>query len=592
MIEKMQYISITGPLAEIDWAIENYLANQEIHLEYAIQQHKNLKGLRTVIDENPYQGIAEKADFFMQFLSETASVYFPIKNKEAASMVETTYQRYQDTRQNFEEMESEKSTIQAYLDVTLPYSSLPLWQLVDLRHIRCIFGSMPLQNFLQFQNFVYENILAIFIETERKHETVWGCFFTPANEEIEDVLVIYNFQQDSIPLNNLPILDLKNRLTEINEHIQEMTLSEVQNKNMLLAACLTIQNLHRAFAIKQYAAKTSRHYIFVGWMPSSVATRLHRETSNDERILITKSANPALPPTKLINPPIIRYFEFFVRLYGIPKYNEIDPTAILAISYTLLFGMMFGDVGHGLGLALLGWYLKPKHDLGGIMIASGLSAMVFGFLYGSIFGLENLLPALWRRPMLDISGTLTFAVALGVGIILLCMILNMLSALRQKNYQKLFFSPNGLAGMLGYILIITAIFGIIPWQVAVLPFIAVIFKGIAHQEKAGKTNLGMTIFQRVLGIFEILLAYLTNTVSFVRVGAFALSHAGMMHVVMTLSQGFSESAESRNFVIFILGNVIVMAIEGLLIGIQSLRLGFYEIFSRFYEGGGQAFEKT
>ena len=589
MIEKMQYISITGPLEEIDRAIENYLAHQEIHLEYAIQKHENLEGLRTVIDENPYQRVAEKAEFFMQFLTETAPVYFPIKNKEAANMVEFAYEQYQNTTQNFEELENEKNAIQAYLDTSLPYSGLPLWRLTNLKHIRCIFGNMPLQNFLQFQNFVYEDIWAIFIETKRDNETVWGCFFTPGDEEIEEVLASYHFQQAPINPNNRPIPDLKNRLTEINTNIQEMTLAQVQDKNMLLAACLTIQNLHRAFAIKQYAAKTSRHYIFVGWMPHKAALRLQRETSNDESILVTKSTNLDMPPTKLVNLPIIRYFEFFVRLYGIPKYNEIDPTSILAIAYILLFGMMFGDVGHGLGLALLGWYLRPKHELGGVMIASGLSAIVFGFLYGSIFGLENLLPALWRRPMLDITGTLMFAVTLGVGIILLCMVLNMLSALRQKNYQKLFFSPNGLAGMFGYILIITAILGITPWQIILIPFLAVIIKGIDQQEKS---SIGMTIFQRALGIFEILLAYLTNTVSFVRVGAFALSHAGMMHVVMTLSQGFSESGESRNFIIFILGNAVVMGIEGLLIGIQSLRLGFYEIFSRFYEGGGQAFEKT
>ena len=589
MIEKMQYISITGPLEEIDWAIENHLANQEIHLEYAIQKHENLEGLRTVIDENPYQRVAEKAEFFMQFLNETAQVYFPIKNKEATSMVESVYQRYQNTTKNFEDLEYEKKEIQAYLEATLPYSALPLWQLFDMKQIRCIFGKIPLQNFLQFQNFVYEDTLAIFIETERKYETIWGCFFTPYDEEIDEILAAYHFQQDAITLDSRPIPEIKNRLDEINANIQKMTLAEVQDKNMLLAACLTVQNLYRAFAIKQYAAQTSRHYIFVGWMPRKAAVRLQRETTNDERILITKSDNPALPPTKLVNPPIIRYFEFFVKLYGVPKYNEIDPTSILAITYTLLFGMMFGDVGHGLGLALLGWYLRPKHDLGGVMIASGLSSIVFGFLYGSIFGLENLLPALWRRPMMDIAGTLMFATALGVGIILLCMLLNILSALRQKNYQKLFFSPNGLAGMLGYILIITAILGITPWQIAVLPFIAVVVKGMSHQENA---SIGMTIFQRALGIFEILLAYLTNTVSFVRVGAFALSHAGMMHVVMSLSQGFSGNAENRNFVIFILGNAIVMSIEGLLIGIQSLRLGFYEIFSRFYEGGGQAFEKT
>ena len=588
MIEKMKYITITGPLDSVDWVIEQHLSRQEIHLEYTIQQHKDLSGLRAVDNDNPYQDLAEKSKFFMEFLQNTAYVYFPTSGKAAAAVVEDAYHRYQLSSLHFKSLEEERDLIQAYIDSILPYSNLPLWDLANAKNICCIFGNMPLQNFLQFQNFVYDDTLTIFLESQRDKEKVWGCFLTPVGEEIENILASYHFEQADITAKQEDIPFLKSRLLEIELQIHKATLAEIPDKNALLAACLTIQNLHRVFAIKQYAAKTARHYIFVGWMPQSAAKRFQKYVANDDRVIVTPSENPAMstPPTKLINLPIIRYFEFFVRLYGIPKYNETDPTAMLAILYTLLFGMMFGDVGHGFGLALLGWYLKPKHELGGVMISAGLSAVFFGFLYGSIFGLEDVIPSIWQKPMQDITGTLMIAVALGALVILLSMAFNMFNALQQKDYKKLLFSPNGLAGMLGYIMIIAAAFGFIHWMAVILPFIPVVIWGMAQQEKS---NIGMTIFQRALGLFEILLAYLTNTISFVRVGAFALSHAGMMHVVMMLSQG---SAESRNFVVFILGNVIVMGIEGLLIGIQSLRLGLYEIFSRFYEGGGRNFEKT
>ena len=88
-------------------------------------------------------------------------------------------------------------------------------------------------------------------------------------------------------------------------------------------------------------------------------------------------------------------------------------------------------------------------------------------------------------------------------------------------------------------------------------------------------------------LFEVLLSYLTNTISFLRVGAFALSHVAMMGVVMLL--GKAESADP-NILIIVLGNVFVAGMEGLIVGIQVLRLEYYEMFSRFYKGTGKEFK--
>ena len=608
MIQEMRYVAVAGPADNVDWVIEYYLSRYEIHLEYASQRMKSIPNLRVFVGENPYQEPAAKANFFLELLGDVPPVYFPMTGKQAQAAIEAAEQQYEARQTHFRGLEEMRNIIVSYINSLRPFTSLDaeLYRLEKMEYFNCLFGSIPLENFLQFEAFQYEDSPIIFVETSRNKEVVWGCFF--AIGSINRLLAAYNFNRALISATCLneeltgSILEIvkywEKRLIETEARIQEMAFDVLPDRNALLAACHTVQTLHWTFAIKQYAAKTDGHYIFVGWMPCNEAEMFAKEAL-DDKLTIVISQDPLragtdiqglqqrdLPPTKLSNPPVIRWFEFFVQLYGTPKYNEIDPTPILAIAYVLLFGMMFGDVGHGLGLALLGAFLLSRHQLGGIMIASGCSAAFFGLMYGSIFGIEDQIPALWRHPIQDISGTLTFAVIIGIVIILISMVFNMAIAFKQRDYDRLFFSPNGISGMVLYTAAIAAVYGIVSWVFTILPLTLIVAKGLSESPaEREKTGIGMKVFQKALGIFEILLAYLTNTLSFVRVGAFALSHAGMMHVVMMLSQD-----GSGNILIFILGNLIVMGIEGLLIGIQSLRLGFYEIFSRFYEGGGRAFE--
>ena len=109
------------------------------------------------------------------------------------------------------------------------------------------------------------------------------------------------------------------------------------------------------------------------------------------------------------------------------------------------------------------------------------------------------------------------------------------------------------------------------------------------EKKAQKMEggVGMFITQGVFELFEVLLSYFSNTLSFVRVGAFAVSHAAMMQVVLMLA---GAEAGDPNWGIVIGGNLFVCGMEGLIVGIQVLRLEYYELFSRFYRGSGRAFE--
>jgi len=502
---------------------------------------------------------------------------------------------------------------------------------------------MPIDHFRQYETFLHDDEKILLLVCKRDKEFAWVVYFTPKNHQdtVDAVFSSLHFEatgakgtvlmahQDIAMENDLTNHDAprepsfwhppallaywRGRQVALEIEIQALTCQSLEDavgsKERLCTACEKVRALYAAFDVKKHAAlsKGRRIFTFVGWMAEKDAKALEAEIDSDELTIFTRYGHTAdAPPIRLKNLPVIRNFEFFTRLYGLPAYDEIDPTPLLAVTYTLLFGLMFGDVGHGLVLALIGLYIQRvmQKPLGSILAVVGGASVGFGFLYGSIFGFEDILPALWRRPMADITGTLLLAVGVGVGLIVLSMCLYMYNAAKTRRVGDLLFGANGVAGLLFYgavlLLAYRGLFGGYTltgpvMALAALPLVFVTFKrpimSFIEKRGTGETgkeaqSIGMFIFNTLIELFETLLTYATNTISFVRVGAFAISHAGMMHVVLQLSQG---AAGSHNLLILILGNVLVMAIEGLLVGIQVLRLDFYEIFSRFYTGGGRGF---
>ena len=196
----------------------------------------------------------------------------------------------------------------------------------------------------------------------------------------------------------------------------------------------------------------------------------------------------------------------------------------------------------------------------------------------------------------------SITVAIGMGIILMTMILNMVNSLRVHDTEKTWFDTNGCAGLVFYLAlavtvvlfmagkplpasaIMAVMFGV-PLLLLFFkePLSAVVEKKAAHLE-GGK---GMFVVQGFFELFEVMLSYFSNTVSFVRVGAFAVSHAAMMEVVLMLA-GYESG--NTNWLVVVFGNLFVCGMEGLIVGIQVLRLEYYELFSRFYRGTGRPFE--
>ena len=406
------------------------------------------------------------------------------------------------------------------------------------------------------------------------------------------------------------------------EQLEQSVRQTVQEKGAaLVGAAQRLKRYCVNFDVRKMAACTKRDdhtfYILCGWMPKDEADRFRKEIENDAQTFCVVEDNSnnimSSPPTKIKNPGLFKPFLMYVEMYGLPSYQEIDPTILVGLTYSVLFGFMFGDAGQGLCLLLGGLllYKLKKMRLAGIISCCGFFSTIFGFLFGSIFGFEDIIEPLWLRPAeamtsLPFIGKLNtvfvVAIGIGMGIILLCMVLNIINSLREKDVEKTWFDTNGAAGLVFY----GALAGTIILYMSgnplpatallvvlfIIPLILMFFKEpltamVEKKKETMTTGVGMFITQGIFELFEVLLSYFSNTLSFIRVGAFAVSHAAMMEVVLMLA---GAEAGSPNWAVIVGGNLFVCGMEGLIVGIQVLRLEYYELFSRFYRGSGREFK--
>jgi V/A-type H+/Na+-transporting ATPase subunit I len=299
------------------------------------------------------------------------------------------------------------------------------------------------------------------------------------------------------------------------------------------------------------------------------------------RALVRLTTPPAgaRPPQVLDNPRWLKPFEPFARAFGVPGGDEADPTPVLAVVVPLLFGYMFGDLGQGLVLFALGWHLRRRHPEAAILLPAGVSAMAFGLLFGSLFGREDLIPALWVHPLLHPLPVLAVPLVFAVGLLSLGQLLAGLGALWRGELVR------WLMVDLGFLVLYL---GVIAWVAGLTE------SGWAALAGAAWYLLGSFLSHR--GLFGTLAAVghlveggmqiLVNTLSFARVGAFALAHSALCAAVVTMADTAPLWA---GVLIMILGNLLVIALEGLVVSIQTTRLVLFEFFSRFLRGSGRVF---
>jgi vacuolar-type H+-ATPase subunit I/STV1 len=370
-------------------------------------------------------------------------------------------------------------------------------------------------------------------------------------------------------------------------------------EEMLKAACTSLQS--------------DRAVFITGWMDARDRSRL-LDILRDicaGRFIVTERRDKAAP-VRLLNIPWLKPFELLVRTMGMPSGREIDPTPLTAVTFTLMFGLMFGDLGQGLVLALGGWLLrrfgrkKSKDDLveaGGILMICGFSAAVCGLLYGSLFSSEHLIPALWFHPTHNIMTLFAVTILMGVVFITVGLAVNILNSLRNADYVEALLEKRSLAILVLYVAVIVFAVGFQRtgagpplWALSAFVFFPLLVFSL-------RGPLGALLFaaekphdraeyvvETVMDIVEIALGLFANTISFIRVGAFALSHAGLSIVTYTLAGMVDPTLRSAGAILMvIIGNIFIIGFEGLICGIQSMRLEYYEFFSKFFQGDGVAF---
>jgi V/A-type H+-transporting ATPase subunit I len=317
-----------------------------------------------------------------------------------------------------------------------------------------------------------------------------------------------------------------------------------------------------------------------GWTidPQRVVDALER---CDARAVVAFPVPPrgARPPLVLRNPWWAQPFEVFTRLVGMPGSGGADPSALLAFAVPLMFGYMFGDVGQGLVLALFGWLVRDRLPVLRLLVPGGLAAAAFGLVFGSVFSLETVIHPIWLAPLANPLPVLVAPLAGGAVLLAIGLALGALGAWWDRLPGRWWVEEAPvLATYVGLALALLDTAGW--WLVAAGAVWAM--AGAAAQERTARAMLG--------GLGEWLertLQLAVNTLSFARVGAIALAHAGLSSAVVALAD--ATDVPALHVLILALGNALILLIEGLVVSIQATRLVLFEFFTRFFRAEGREF---
>jgi V/A-type H+-transporting ATPase subunit I len=357
-------------------------------------------------------------------------------------------------------------------------------------------------------------------------------------------------------------------------------------------------------------------YLLSGWVPEPKVSHVRRTVaavSPDTTIEASKptSQERATAPFQFANPQVIRGFQKLVTIYGFPSYEELDPTLLLVATFPVIFGVMFGDVGHGLLLMALGFLLLSRKvralqnmaSFGGVVVACGAAATLFGALFGSLFGFEGVIPVLWLRPIERTTDILLASVVFGVGVLTLGMAFNMVGAALRHRWGEALLDRHGLVGVLFYWSLVGLGAGLLSARIpvpsgalalvagasAVMIWLSDRLKPMLEGHGFGRSNLGMGLVEGFFELFETVLSLMSNTLSYVRMGAFAVAHGALSLVVFILAEMVDPGKSVGYWLVVALGNLVVIGFEGMIVGIQTLRLEYYEFFSKFFTAGGRSF---
>ena len=375
-------------------------------------------------------------------------------------------------------------------------------------------------------------------------------------------------------------------------------------RDKLVLLPLLIEENERIYKAMSRFLASRTGYVIVGWVPESKINLLevhleefngavHIEKEPAESLIkngFSLKSVPSYMGHKLFKP-----FEKIVKFYGVPAYRHIDPTIFVSISFVVMFGMMFGDLGHGLSLVVLAVvmsFFKMLRDAAKVLSLCGISSAIFGLGFGSYFGKDDILKPLWFNPSGNPEKFLLIGIGFGIVMITLGVILNVIQNVRNRNIKDVFFAQWGIVSVIFYWLILYVIVALVRYHLNIAPlwlivifFVPLVIIVLVNSLWRRASDIAEIISSPV----EIVLSLLTNTISFVRIAAFGLAHAALGACVYLVASSMGNVAGLKDSLI-VEGNIGIILFEGLIVFIQALRLEFYEFFSKFFKLQGREFE--
>lgn len=637
-VEKMVMMNIIGDVSKVDSVLKDIALSGMVDLVSAMKEieennflinisHENLErvidlnDIKTFNKDNSYRQLMQKAEeikkAFNVDIEEISLDELSLDKDYISSKINEIYEQVTNHSEKIKQLQGKLEEIDKFeRSFTIPESfSISIDELRSLNYFEYKFGLLSKEDRIRLKK-NYENILAaiLHVGTNKDGEVYLIIYPNLIKEEMKRILRSVNFKEIVIPETYTgTITEIKDQLESekqgLIKEIDHWERSLEQLKEKYRHEFLTILNQltikERIEEFKSNLARSNKFFYLSGWISENDKDQIKNMLNKYDKLLITFNDEADVkPPTKLKNNWFFKPFEVLLNMYGVPAHDELDPTPFLSISYMLLFGAMFGDLGQGFIILLAGLLLSKKNKLfGGLLERLGFSSMIFGLLYGEVFGIEELIPALVIKPFEEINTVLVAAIAVGVVLILIAYILGMVNSFKRRDIEEGLFGKEGLAGFIFYICLLALVGGnligrtIIPTGVGIaliiLSVVGMVLKEPLTNLITGKRPLhGEDVsgyyVQSVFSLIEVVLSMLSGTISFIRVGAFTLTHVGLFIAFKTIGEMIGTN--TGNVIVLIIGNIVVIGLEGLIVFIQGLRLQYYELFSRYYKGDGKEFK--
>ncbi len=596
--------------------IEGSLADVNVLIGQLVQEKSSLLGIFKLTLPNKVQVTAEN----WQALLESTSQKIVELKKETDSLNEAVSCLQEKT----EQLNYTKDMLGR-----LSIMGVDLAAMEDLKLIYVATASVPSKNFNGLETALAG--LPIFINRcSLTKEVSFVCLAIPTKHQadVEKILRTYHAEVFHIP-KELPH-DLGEATKEVNKQLKENSEKEKalcnslkklgeENKDTLASLKETSENILTLLQAEKKIIQSGRLATVKGFVPTNKFNALNDKMNGmmDGKVLVLPNEpveSEKEPPTRITNNRFVKPFEELTKLYGLPKYSEIDPTPLIAITFPILFGLMFGDLGHGLVL-LLGGLIVGKLIKGNqamknvcyIMAACGIGAMGAGLLFGEFFG-QKIFPPLWFSPFDNVFSFLIFTLIVGIVQIISGIVLEMVNFAMKHNLADALLTALPKIGFFvgGVYLIYSCQLNFGAWFAGpilapVIPFIILIigkpaYLAITKKKHASGEHAEMdTVSGRLFEGGDLVTRLLSNTISYSRILALLMAHWALLLVTYTIA-GLVNPAGSTSIlgfalagVVIIFGNIFVLALEGLIVFIHTLRLHFYEWFSKFYGGTGTEF---